>query len=98
MSKFAIGDKGPEMKENNYMSQREALKRLGIAIFGVAAASTGMSSLTSCAEKKIKRVIPYFTGTGNCLYIARKLAGKDGDILSIPQLVKRGNIILKPMR
>lgn len=54
-----------------------------------AAASSGLLSLASCEEKKNKRIILYFTGTGNCLYIARQLAGKNTKLLSIPQMVKR---------
>lgn len=38
--------------------------------------------------KKTKRIIFYFTGTGNCLYVARQLGGKDAELLSIPQLMK----------
>lgn len=83
------------------MSRREALKRMGMAVVGAAVASSGVFSLTSCARKK-KRVILYFTGTGNCLYVARELAkaGLDTgrgrkvqdistELLSIPQLVKQ---------
>lgn len=69
------------------MNRREALKCMGAAMLSGAAASTGLLSLTSCSETK-KRVVLFFTGTGNSLYIARQLAGKDGEILSIPQLVK----------
>lgn len=38
----------------------------------------------------MKRKILYFTGTGNCLYIARRLSDADTELLSVPQLVKRG--------
>ena len=37
-----------------------------------------------------KRIILYFTGTGNCLYVARELADEHTELLSIPQLVKQG--------
>lgn len=73
----------------NKMSRREALKRMGVAILGGAVAASGLTPLTSCGDSKKKRVVLFFTGTGNCLYVARQLAGKDGEILSIPQLMKR---------
>lgn len=76
------------MNADNKISRREALKRLGTAIAGGAVASSGLLSLTSCAEKRIKRVILYFTGTGNCLYVARQLGGDKAELMSIPQLMK----------
>lgn len=49
-----------------------------------------MPTLTSCnMEKKKKRIILYFTATGNSLYIARQLADEDTELLSIPQMVKQ---------
>ena len=76
------------MDKDKGMSRRSALKRMGAAVLGGVAASSGLFSLVSCSEGSKKRVVLYFTGTGNCLYVARQLAGKDGEILSIPQLVK----------
>lgn len=76
------------MNTDNKMTRRSALKRMGIAVAGMAAASSGLFSLTSCEEKKKKRTILYFTGTGNCLHVARQLGGKDAELLSIPQLMK----------
>lgn len=35
-------------------------------------------------------MILYFTGTGNCLYAARKLAAEGEKVLSIPQEMRRG--------
>ena len=76
---------------DNKISRRDALKRLGAAMIGGVAASAGLFTLSSCrADKPRKRVVLYFTGTGNCLYVARELAGKDGEILSIPQLARKG--------
>lgn len=71
------------------MNRRSALKRMGTLMAGVAAASSGLFSLTSCEGKKKKRVILYFTGTGNCLYVARQLADEHTELLSIPQLMKQ---------
>ena len=76
------------MDINKKMNRRDALKCLGATILSGAVASSGLLSLAACSGKGKKRVILYFTGTGNCLYIARQLAGKEGEILSIPQLVK----------
>ena len=78
------------MSTVNNISLRDALKRMGAAVLGGAVASSGLLSLTSCEGRRNKRIIFYFTGTGNCLYIARQLAGADTELLSIPQMVKRG--------
>ena len=63
---------------------------MGATVVSGAIASSGLLSLASCEEKKNRRIILYFTGTGNCLYIARQLAGKHAELLSIPQLMKQG--------
>ena len=70
------------MSTDNKISRRDALKRMGAAVLGGAVASSGLLSLTSCEGKRNKRIIFYFTGTGNCLYIARQLAGADTELLS----------------
>ena len=67
-----------------------ALKLMGSAALTTVMTSSGIMALTSCSESAKKRVVLYFTGTGNCLYVARQLAGKDGETLSIPQLVRQG--------
>ena len=73
------------------ITRRTALKSmLGTVAMGLAATAVGVPSLTSCAGKKTKRVILYFTGTGNSLYIARQLADENTELLSIPQLMKSG--------
>ncbi len=36
-----------------------------------------------------KRIVFYFTATGNSLYIAQTLAGTDGEALSMPKMLKR---------
>lgn len=40
-------------------------------------------------DEKMSRLIFYFTGTGNCLYVARQLADDNTELLSIPQLMKQ---------
>lgn len=83
------------MDTERKMTRRAALKRMGATVIGAAAASSGLLSLTSCAGKSDRRIILYFTGTGNCLYVARQLAGADTELLSIPQLVKQGRYELE---
>ena len=63
------------MNTDKKISRREALKRMGFAVMSSAIASSGLLSLASCETKRSKRIIFYFTGTGNSLYIARQLAG-----------------------
>lgn len=76
------------MNKGKTMNRREALKCMGAAVLSGAVASSGLLSLVACGTTPKKRIVLFFTGTGNCLYVARQLAGKDGEILSIPQLVK----------
>lgn len=75
--------------EEKVLTRRTALKIMGSAALATVMATMGASALTSCIEGKKKRVVLYFTGTGNCLYVARQLAGKEGEILSIPQLMRK---------
>lgn len=77
------------MNSEKDMSRRDALKTMG-AMIATAALST--SGLSACAnpKKKVadkKRLVFYFTATGNSLYVARELAGNGGEVLSIPQLM-----------
>lgn len=80
------------METENGMTRRSALKRMGLALAGAFMSSSGLVSLTSCKKKDLKRVILYFTATGNCLYVARQLGGKTSELLSIPQLMKQNDI------
>ena len=75
--------------EEKVLTRRTALKIMGSAALATVMATSGASALTSCIEGRKKRVVLYFTGTGNCLYVARQLAGKEGEILSIPQLMRK---------
>lgn len=86
------------MNTDKKISRREALKRMGFAVMSGAIASSGLLSLASCETKRSKRIIFYFTGTGNSLYIARQLAGENAELLSIPQMVKRGSMNLRQMK
>lgn len=71
------------------MSRRDALKTMGVIVVTAALSSTGLSAFAATAKKdKKKRLIFYFTATGNSLYVARELAGESGQLLSIPQIIK----------
>ena len=37
--------------------------------------------------------ICYFTATGNSLYVAKKIGGDGGELLSIPQLMKKAQSV-----
>ena len=86
---FAMSEN--QLKQKHTMetiSRRSALKRMGLLVAGAACMS--MPALTAYENKTKKRIILYFTGTGNCLYVARELADEHTELLSIPQLVKQG--------
>ncbi len=76
------------MEEKKSMSRRDALKTMGAIVASAALATTGLSSLSSCTDRQKKRLVFYFTATGNSLYIARQLASEGNEPLSIPQLLK----------
>lgn len=77
-------------REGCGMNRRDVLKRLG-ACGTVALASVGIAPLGACGRtRKVKRLILYFTATGNCLFAARRLADEDTVLLSIPQMVRFG--------
>ena len=78
---------GMDTAEGRGITRRDALKRMGLMVAGAA---IGMPALSSCDAKEKKRVILYFTATGNCLHVARELSGKNTELLSIPQLLKEG--------
>lgn len=77
------------MERKESMSRRDALKTMGVIVATAALSSTGLSAFAATAKKdKKKRLIFYFTATGNSLYVARELAGESGQLLSIPQIIK----------
>lgn len=73
---------------NEKMSRRTAIKAIGTAALGWTLSMSGGALLTSCKEKK-KRLIFYFTGTGNSLYVVRQLADENTELLSIPQVIRQ---------
>lgn len=71
--------------DNKMISRREALKYMGVFCAGTALASTGIGAMTSCSGSRTKRLVFYFTATGNSLYVAREIAGEKGELRSISQ-------------
>ena len=79
------------MNTDKKISRREALKRMGICRDKAVLSHLPAYSRWHPAKQKGVSVSSfYFTGTGNSLYIARQLAGENAELLSIPQMVKRG--------
>ena len=46
------------MNEDNKITRRDALKRMGATVISGAVASSGLLSLASCEDKKNKRISP----------------------------------------
>lgn len=79
------------MKQNsNNISRRTALKIMGTFIAG-ASLFSGLTALEACSpkSKQTKRLVFYFTATGNSLFVARALSD---DPISIPQALKEGKL------
>ena len=78
------------MEINRPINRRKALKVLGLGML-----ATCMPTLPACGntknEKKIKRLIFYFSATGNSLYVSRQIAGEEGTLLSISQEIHSDN-------
>ena len=80
------------------ITRREALRRMGLGSATLALASVGMGSVTtSCSTVKVptkksggSRLVFFFTGTGNCLHVARQFTDTP---LSIPQEMKKDNLV-----
>lgn len=72
-------------KEYTKITRREALKYMGATVVGLSLGMTGVSSLASCSGQTKRRLVFYFTGTGNCLYVAKHFSEEP---LSIPQVMK----------
>ena len=81
------------MDINKPLNRRKALKIMGLSALG-----TCIPQLPAIAkdrkekkDEKIKRMIFYFSATGNSLYVSRQLAGDNGVLLSIPQEIHNEN-------
>ena len=79
------------MNENRTISRRDALKAMGCMMATAALSTTGLTSLAATTshsmEKNKKRIVFYFTATGNSLYAARAFSAEP---ISIPQALKDG--------
>ena len=74
------------------MDRREAIKTMGMAIAAVALAGVAPNSYAVILKdraKDKKRLVFYFTATGNSLFIAKSLADNP---ISIPQALKKGEL------
>lgn len=75
------------MDINHPINRRNALKVLGLGMLAtcVPALPSEAAKKRSKKDKKIKRLIFYFSATGNSLFVSRQLAGEEGTLLSISQ-------------
>lgn len=82
------------------MSKHQISRRSALKIFGAATATLAMGSIvpiTSCSSRNgqklsKKRLVFFFSGTGNSLYVAKCLAADGGTMLSIPQMLKEKDL------
>ena len=87
------------MDENLKVNRRDALKIIGAACLTAAIATTPFASCVANAKNKdekkdrVKRMIFFFSATGNSLYVAREIGGENATLLSIPQEIHNENPI-----
>ena len=80
------------MDTDRKINRRDALKYMGTICAGAFLVSSGVLAMPGCtAERRVKRLVFYFTATGNCLYVARQIAGETGELRSIPQEINKSN-------
>lgn len=83
------------METNKKISRRDALKTMGVTCLSAAIATTPFVSCISQneknEEKRAKRLIFFFSATGNSLYVAREIGGEEATLLSIPQEIHNDN-------
>jgi len=78
--------------KNKSISRRDALKMMGAFCASPLTACTGATdSKKKEPAKKYKRLIFFFSATGNSLYIAKEIAGTEGTLMSIPQEIHNEN-------
>ena len=70
------------------MTRREAIKSMAAGAAGFALAASGLSMMAGCGKPR-KRLVFYFTATGNSLYVARQLSDGVNAPQSIPQMLRR---------
>ena len=77
------------MNVNKPISRRKALKVMGLGMLAVCVPTLpSFGESPKKHEKKTKRLIFYFSATGNSLYIARQLGGDEATLLSISQEIQ----------
>ncbi len=63
-----------DMDINKQINRRDALKRMGTLIAGAAIATTPLAAkVVTPKPARIKRLVFFFSATGNSLYVARQL-------------------------
>lgn len=68
------------MNINKPISRRRALKVMGLGMLAACVPTLpSFGKLTKDNEKKIKRLIFYFSATGNSLYTARQIGGEESE-------------------
>lgn len=78
------------------MNKHQISRRSALKLFGAATATLavgGIAPFTACGsrnEKELskKRLVFFFSATGNSLYVAKSLVAEGGTALSIPQMLK----------
>lgn len=64
------------MKKSPYnVSRRSALKMMCASVAGTVLSASGIMTLSASCSTKQRRIILYFTGTGNSLHVAREAIG-----------------------
>ena len=91
---LCIGLNVQSMEDSKNMTRRDALKAMGAMVATAALATAGLSSFAAPVknlkdEKAKKRLVFYFTATGNSLYVARAFSAEP---VSIPQALKEGKL------
>ena len=81
------------MDINKPLNRRKALKIMGLSALGscIPQLPAIAKDRKEKKDEKIKRMIFYFSATGNSLYVSRQLAGDNGVLLSIPQEIHNEN-------
>ncbi len=78
------------MDINRPINRRKALKVMGLGVF--AASLPSLPSFGKAPKnKKTKRLLFFFSATGNSLYIARQIGGEKATLLSISQEIHNEN-------
>lgn len=76
-------------KSTNNISRRSALKVMCASAASAILSASGIMALSTSCITRQRRIILYFTGTGNSLHVARQLADESTELLSIPQMMKK---------